>query len=226
MTYRLIAGIALLSVAGVSQTADLNAVYGRIDAAARNFKGIAADVSNIEYTALVDDKNVETGTIKLLRAGDGTHMLVNLKGAGAGQIVSLDAHKGRVYNPVANIVDEWDITGKQATVNQWLLLGFGATSAELKANYEIAYGSAEKIGSQQTSRIVLVPKTADARKDLKQAELWIADNGPDSGLALQQKFLLPSGNYRLVTYSNMKPGAPPEKDLELKLAKGVQIQKH
>ena len=46
------------------------------------------------------------------------------------------------------------------------------------------------------------------------------------GLVAQQKFLYPSGDYKLVTYANMKTGTPPENDLELKTAKGTVIQKH
>ena len=68
----------------------------------------------------------------------------------------------------------------------------------------------------------LVPKSAATLQKLKQADLWFGTNG----LVAQQKFLYPSGDYRLVTYSNMKVGAVPEKDLELKTPKGAVIQKH
>jgi outer membrane lipoprotein-sorting protein len=62
-----------------------------------------------------------------------------------------------------------------------------------------------------------VPKT---KGSLKLAELWFGGNG----LVVQQKFLETSGDYTLVTYSNMKPGPVSEKDLELKLPKGATVQ--
>ena len=56
---------------------------------------------------------------------------------------------------------------------------------------------------------------------VKQADLWI---GP-AGLVAQQKFLYPSGDYKLVTYSNMKlRSSLPDKDFEL-MPKGATVQK-
>ncbi len=81
-----------------------------------------------------------------------------------------------------------------------MLLGFGAGSAELKATYNITYLGDEKIGSQPTSHLKLVPKATDTLRSLKQAELWFAENG----LVAQQKFVQPAGDYKLVIYSNLR----------------------
>jgi outer membrane lipoprotein-sorting protein len=197
----------------------LDSVFARIDAAAKTFKGMTADISNTSYTAVVDNKDVTIGTIKLLLAKDGTHMLVDFKD---GQVISLDPHMGRVYNPKTKVVDQKDLTGNQDLVNQYMLLGFGATSAALKATYNVTWVGTEQVGGQQTSHIALVPKPAEIRKNMKQADLWISDRG----LVVQQKRLQPSGDYQLVTYSNMVLVALPEKDLELKLPKDAIIQKH
>jgi outer membrane lipoprotein-sorting protein len=195
----------------------LDAVCARIDQAAKTFKGLSADITNTAYTALVDDKNVQTGTIKLLPAKDGTRVLLSFKG---GQIVSFAAHRGRVYNPTTNVVDEKDIAPN--VVDQYLQLGFGATSAQLRANYDVTYEGTEQIGSQRTSHITLVPKSPETRRDMKQADLWIGENG----LAVQQKIVRPDGDYELMTYSHTALGAIPEKDLELKLRPNAKIQKH
>jgi hypothetical protein len=195
----------------------LDSVFARIDQAAKTFKGLTADITNTAYTALVDDKNVQTGTLKLLPTKDGTHLLLNFKG---GQEVSFSGHKGRVYNPTTNVVDEKDVAPN--VVDQYLQLGFGANSTQLRANYDVAYVGAEQIGNQQTSHITLIPKSPETRRDMKQAELWIGGNG----LAVQQKILRPDGDYELMTYSHMTPGAISEKDLELKLRSDTKVQKH
>jgi outer membrane lipoprotein-sorting protein len=210
---------SLLTAVPLQSADSLDAVFARMDKAAKTFKGMTADISNTQYTALVDDKNVETGTMKLLLAKDGTHLLANFKGA---QVVSLDGHKGRVYNPTTNVVDEADLGGRQAMVNQYLLLGFGATSSELRDSYDVTYAGQEKLANRQTSRIALVPKSTETRQSMKQADLWIGEDG----LVVQQKILRPSGDYSLFTYSNITLGAIPEKDLELKPAAGYKIQKH
>jgi len=213
-------GFSVFAAMPSAHAADpLDDVFARIDAAARTFKGMTADISNTAYTAVVDNKDVTTGTMKLLLAKDGTHMLVDFKG---GMVISLDPHMGRDYNPKTKIVDEKDLTREQDLVNQYLLLGFGATSAALKNTYNVTWVGTEQVGGQQTSHIALIPKAADIRKNMKQADLWIGDKG----LVVQQKRLQPSGDYQLVTYSNMVLVALPEKDLELKLPKDAIIQKH
>ena len=215
--------LSVFLLTAVAAAADpLDAVFARIDAAAKTFKGMTADISDTQHTALVDENDVQTGTIKLLRVKpDVTRLLVNLKGSGGTRTIALDGQEAKTYNPKTNTLDVFPLASRQGLVNQVLLLGFGATSAELKANYDVSYGGAEKIGAQATSRIVLVPKSPEMRRDLKQAELWIGENG----LAVQQKFLRTSGDYQLATYTNVKSGGLPERDLELK-PKGAIIQKH
>ena len=221
--HRVIALFAIAALSGMSDTTDsLTAVFAHIDAAAKTFKGMTADVSNTHYTALVDDKDVQTGTMKLLVKPGVTRVLSDLGTPGGGQKVALDGHNVNVYNPKTNIVDVYNLANKQGLVDQFLLLGFGATSEELKSTYAIAWVAEEKIGSQTASHLKLVPKSAETLHTLKQADLWFGVNG----LVIQQKFLFPSGDYTLVTYSNMKVGAIHEKDLELKTAKGAVFQRH
>ncbi len=195
----------------------LDAVLARIDQAARTFKGMSADIVNTEYTALVDSKDAHPGTIKLLPAKDGTRVLLSRQD---GLMLSFDGHKGRSYNLKTNIVDEKNISPDM--VDQYLLLGFGATSIQLRTGYEVAYAGAEQIGNQQTSHITLVPKSPEMRRDMKQAELWIGENG----LVVQQKIVRPDGDYQLFTYSHMKLGAMPEEELKIKLHPGAKIQQH
>jgi outer membrane lipoprotein-sorting protein len=219
--FRGLGGLAILylfSAMPAAFAADpLDAVYAHIDQAAKTFKGLTADITNTAYTAVVDAKNVDTGTIKLLPAKDGTHVLMSFTD---GRVLSFDGHKGRSYNPKTNVVDEKDFA--QNVVNQYLQLGFGATSAQLKATYDIAYVASEKVGNQQTSHITLIPKSPEMRRDMKQAELWIGENG----LAVQQKIVRPDGDYQLYTYSHTTLGAMPEKDLEIKVPSDAKIQKH
>jgi outer membrane lipoprotein-sorting protein len=217
---RLFALLVFFAALAFSDATDpLNAVFARIDAAAKSFKGMTADITNTQHTAVVDDNDVRTGTMKLLRVKPGlTRVLVELKG----QTVALNGHDVSAYNPTTKVEDVYNLANKQSLVNQFLLLGFGATSDELKSNYTITYAGDEKIGSQPTAHLKLIPKSTETLKALKQADLWFAENG----LVVQQKFLYPSGDYKQVTYSNMKIGSILEKDLELKIPKDAIIQKH
>jgi hypothetical protein len=224
-TVHLVAAILTFSLglAPLSAAADpLDVVFARIDKAAKTFTGMTADISNTQYTRLVDSSDVQTGTIKLLRDKTGqTKLLIDFKLPGA-QTVSFDGQLGKTFNPKTLTEDVFPVADRRNLVNQLLVLGFGASSTELKSTYDVTYTGDEKIDGTSTSHLRLTPKSPDTLRTLKQADLWYAD----SGLVLQQKFLYPSGDYKLVKYSNPKLGAPPAKDLEIKLPAGVKIQKH
>jgi len=66
----------------------------------------------------------------------------------------------------------------------------------------------------------LSPTTAGRREKLQKLELWIDDSG---AYPVQQKFIQPSGDYYLFTYTDVKVN-PPLKDegFKLKLPKGVK----
>jgi outer membrane lipoprotein-sorting protein len=213
---------AFFALAAVSHAADpLTPVFDHIDAAAKTFKGLTADISNTQHYALVDTNEVSAGAMRLLRVKPGlTRLFVTLKDSGGIKTFAVNGNEGRSFNPKTNILDVYDLSTKQGLVDQFLLLGFGATSAELKSTYDVTYVGEEKIGAQMTSHLKLIPKSAETLRTLKQADLWFAPNG----LVTQQKLLWASGDYKLVTYSNVKLGAPPEKELELN-PKGATIQK-
>ncbi len=220
-----ILSISLFSVATPAYAADpLDAIFARIDATAKTFKGMTADISNTEHHAIVpDDDDVSTGTIKLLRVRPGlTRLYANLSGAAGPQNYAIDGAEVRMYNPKTKILDIYDLSSRQGTINQFLLLGFGASSADLKSNYDITYVGEEKVGEQPTTHLKLVPKTPEALHTLKQADLWFSQQ---TGLVARQKLFFGAGDYRLVTYSNMKLGALQEKDLDLK-PKDAIVTKH
>src|SRR6185437_12408869 len=69
-----VGAVFLFCLCSVYAADSLDATLARIDQAAKNFKGMTADITNTEYTALVDSKDIHKGTIKLLLAKDGTHV--------------------------------------------------------------------------------------------------------------------------------------------------------
>ena len=215
---------SLFSVAPVNAADPLDAIFARIDATSKTFKGMTADISNTEHHSIVpDDDDVSTGIIKLLRVKPGlTRLHADLAGAAGTNIYAIDGAEVRTYNPKTKILDIYDLSSKQGTINQFLLLGFGASSAELKSAYNITYVGEEKVGEQPTTHLKLVPKSPEALRTIKQADLWFSTQ---TGLVARQKLFFGAGDYRLVTYSNMKLGALQEKDLELK-PKDATVTRH
>ena len=210
-----------LAIPLAAQTQD--EVFARMDKSAGQFKSVMADIKRAVHVAVINDDTVETGTIKVKRdKPHETRMTIEFTKPDP-KTVWFDGAKGSVYYPKIKTVQEYDIGAKRSLVDQFLLLGFGASSAELKDAYTITWVGAENIEGQPTGHIELIPKSPDLLRQLKKAELWIS---PASGLPAQEKiFTSTTGDYTLVTYTNMKLN-PPLSDSTLKpnYPKGVQIE--
>ena len=193
-----------------------------MDKTAREFKAVEADLHRDVYTAAIDEHERDMGTIRVKREKDNVLMLINFTGPDA-KSVSLDGKELSVYYPKIKTVQKYDISNHRNEVEQFLLLGFGATSAELQMSYDVTFIGMEQVSGMNTWHLQLVPKSKEVLQHLKKAELWI---GEMNGLPMQQKFFMSgNGDYELVTYSNMKFNPSfTEGDMKLKTPKGVTIQ--
>ncbi|HWE50898.1 MAG TPA: sigma-E factor regulatory protein RseB domain-containing protein [Bryobacteraceae bacterium] len=203
----------------------LNDVMARMDKTAPQFKSMMADMRRKVHTAIVNDDSMDNGTIKVKREKAGeTHMLIELTGPDA-KSVSFDGKEARIYYPKIKTVQVYNAADKRDLIDDFLLLGFGNTSAELKAKYDVSFKGAENIDGKPTTHIQLLPKSKEVLRRLKRADLWISDA---TGLPVQQQlFFAASGDYMLVTYSNVKLNPPSSElgSLDLKLPKkGVHIE--
>jgi outer membrane lipoprotein-sorting protein len=194
-----------------------------MDRTAQQFHSVEADISRTTHTAVVNDNSVETGTIKVKREkSHDTRMLIDLTKPDS-KSVAVDTTTVQVYYPKIKTAQVYDITGKKSLIDRFLLLGFGGTSTELKAEYDVSWVGAETANGQPSGHIQLIPKSPDVLARLKKAELWIADG---TGLPVRQRFVTSSaGDFMLVDYSNVKfnPNLS-DNSLKLTLPKGVQIQ--
>jgi outer membrane lipoprotein-sorting protein len=216
--------IALIAVATLPLAAQsLDDAYARIDKAAAQFKSVVADIKRDVHTAVINDDERDQGNIKVLREkGHDTKMLIQFTGTDA-KSVAIDGSQISLYTPKEKLVQVYDIGAKKDVVDQFLLLGFGASSKELKDSYNISFAGMEAINGEDTWHLQLVPKSAEALKNLKKAELWISQQ---TGLPIQQKFTTSSGgDFHLVTYSNMKQNAPlSDNVMKLNLPRGVKTE--
>jgi outer membrane lipoprotein-sorting protein len=120
-------------------------------------------------------------------------------------------------------VEEYDLGKERGMVDQFLLLGFGSSSKELQNAYSIRLGGPETVAGEKATRIELTPKSADVLAHLKKVDLWISDA---TGVAVQQKFYEPGGDYSMATYTNIKTDANiPDSALRLNLPRDVRRQR-
>lgn len=198
----------------------LETVFARMDRSAASFRTLSSNVSRTSHTAAVDIDNTESGTMRLKRSkGHDMRMLVDLTTPDA-KTVSLQGDTVDIYFPKIKTVQEIDLGKKRDLVEQFLLLGFGSTSAELKSSYKVAYGGEDTVNGDRAARLELIPKSPSVAQQLKKVDIWISDK---DGYPIQQKLYLPAGDYMLVKYSEMKVNPDiPDSALKLKLPKGVK----
>ncbi len=206
----------------------LDAVFARLDKSAVQFRAVSAEIKRNVHTAIVNDDSVETGTIKVKRdkaerdKPPMTRMLIEFNGVDP-KSVSFDGDAVSVLYPKIKTVQVYKVGDKRGLIDQFLLLGFGISSTELKASYEVTWVGTETVSGKSTSHIQLIPKSKDVLMRLKKAELWISDA---TGLPEQQRFVTSaSGDFMLVTYSNAKLNPLiVDGSLKLTLPKGVKVE--
>ncbi len=196
---------------------DAQSVLRRMDQAAPSFKAMTADLKMVTYTKILDDTTTETGTVTMQRVKkNDTRALIEFSGEAA-RTLTLEGKLVRIYYPNLKQYQNYDV-GRTVNVNQFLLLGFGSSGKELSANYDIKSANTEKIAGKDTTKLLLTPKDKKAQERLKTVEIWFPQ---DSANPVQQRFTEPSGNYRLVTYANLKLIPHLSQDIQLTVPPGA-----
>lgn len=212
--------LTFASVAGLWSAETLDQVRARMDASAAAFQSLQADVEKTTYTAVIRDKQVESGTFLLKKVKPGDLRVRMEISQPDKKSIALSRSKYEIYLPKISTVQEFNLGKYRNLVDQFLLLGFGTPTRELMKGYEMKVLGAEMLDGKNTTKIELTPKSETVREHLRRVEMWIP---PNDGNPIQQKFYQPSGDYFLSTYTNVKVNAPiADKELALALPKGVK----
>lgn len=200
----------------------VEAVLGRMDKAAPSFHAMTADVKMTTHTAIINDTNVESGTFRMQRLkGQEVRAVLDFSGQSDARQIGFLGRIVRIYYPKLNSYQDYDLGKNTDVLNQFLLLGFGSSGKDLASSYDITDAEQEKVNGRDTNKLILVPKSAEVAKRLSKIEMWIPD---DAAYPVQQQFYEPSGNFRVITYTNINLKPPIKGKLELKLPPGVKKQ--
>jgi len=186
--------------AGASQTGakwSSEGVLAMMDKSAKDFHSLTADIENVKYTAVVEDKSTETGQIWVRHD---QKMRIDITKPEARTILRT-GDSLFLYNPKLNRVEEYDLGKNRAMVDQYIRLGFGTKSEDLKKSYLVTVTGEEELDHKKTVVLDLTPKADQVRSQLTRIQMWIDEA---SWLPLQQKFYeAGSGDYILFHYTNM-----------------------
>jgi outer membrane lipoprotein-sorting protein len=209
----------LWSAATAPAAGPLDAVMARIDTAAKSFHGLSADVRWQTHTYVIHQDTIDEGTIQIRRTGvHDVSVLLDFTKPST-KTIAYSKNKAEIYYPQDNRIEVYDTGKRRDLLEQFLLLGFGTSAADLKSAYTITGGVPDTVGGKPTVKLELVPRSEAAKEYLKKAELWV----DETGISVQQKLYTGGGDYKLATYTNLKlVPKPPKAPLKLTAPKDAK----
>lgn len=191
----------LLGIAVFAQNASLEKVLSVMDQQATSFKNAQADFVWDQYTKVVDDHDLQEGTIYFRRQSkNDVEMAADIRKPATKQVLFADG-KVRLYEPKIEQVTEYDAGKNKADFESFLVLGFGGSGRDLSKSFEVKYSGNEQVQGVNAAKLVLTPKSQRVRGMFDQIVLWI---DPAKGISVQQQFFDRDGNHRLAKYSNIR----------------------
>jgi outer membrane lipoprotein-sorting protein len=183
-----------------AQSCDATNVLAQMDAASAKFQSTQADFKWDVLQSVVNEHDVQSGTIYFERHSGATSMAAYIK---------QPADKTVFYNGDTLILLQPDI--KQETIftagsnrgqyESFLTLGFGGSGKDLQTNWTVTCQGMESIDGTQTAKLDLKPKQQVIANTFSHVTVWI---DPARSLSLKQIFYEPSGDNRTATYMGIK----------------------
>ena len=175
----------------------LEYVLNMMDKSAEDFRSLTAALDHTTYTALVKDSSTESGEIYVRKD---SKMRIDFTRPDPRTILR-NGDNLYIYTPKINRVEEYNIGKNRAMADQYLALGFGTRTDNLKKNYEVTLAGEEDLDGQKMALIDLVPHSDDVRKQITKIRMWVDEA---SWLPVQQQFFeAGSGDYFLSRYKNV-----------------------
>jgi outer membrane lipoprotein-sorting protein len=172
-------------------------VLAMMDKSARDFHTLTADIEHIKYTDVVKDTSTEIG--KLLVRRD-EKMRIEFFQPDRRTILRT-GDSLFVFTPKINRVEEYDLGKNRDLVDQYVLLGFGTKSDNVRKSYDVNVIGETELDNKKTVQIELIPKSDQMRKQIAKIQMWIDEA---SWLPIQQKFFESgSGDYLIFHYTNV-----------------------
>lgn len=178
---------------------DLTEILSRMDESASRLRTLSANLEYTKVTVLVDDKSTETGRI-FYRKSKNPQILIEIQKPEAKSIL-FNKNKAEIFYPKINQVQEYDLTDHSGILQQFLLLGFGTQSGELKKSYTLKLVGEEILDGDTTAIVELTSLKENVAAQLSKIHLWVSE---ESWLPVQQKFFQPGGDYFIARYTQVR----------------------
>jgi outer membrane lipoprotein-sorting protein len=195
----------LMALSSLAQTdqASLDSVLKKMDEASAHFQAARADFVFDQYQRVVEEHDIQTGTVYYRRSGQAIEMMAEFKQPETKFVLYKD-DKLQIYEPKIDQVMQYSAGANRDQLESFLVLGFGGSGQDLEKAFDVSYQGEEKIDNVVTAKLKLIPKNTKTRSNFPEIILWIDLN---TGISVQQKLVQTQGDSRLAKYSaiNLKP---------------------
>jgi outer membrane lipoprotein-sorting protein len=208
------------ALAGVSRQQGtpwtVDGVLAMMDKSAQDFHTLTADIEHLKYTDVVKDTSTETGKLYVRRD---EKMRIEFTQPDPRTILR-NGDSLYVFTPKINRVEEYDLGKNREMVDQYVLLGFGTKSENVRKSYLVTLIGEAELDHKKTVMLELTPKSDQVRKQIARIQMWIDEA---SWLPIQQKFFESGSNdYLIFHYTNvMKNLKIPDSRFKQDWPKGV-----
>jgi outer membrane lipoprotein-sorting protein len=195
--------LLLHSIAVAQERPTLDSVLKKMDEASAHFQAAQADFTFDQYQRVVDEHDIQKGTVYYRRVGQQVEMMAEFKDPERKYVLYKEG-KLQVYEPKIDQVMQYSTGANREQVETFLVLGFGGSGEDLKKSFDVTLQGEETIDNISTAELQLVPKNEKTRSNFPQIFLWIDLN---NGISVQQKLMQTQGDSRLAKYSaiNLHP---------------------
>lgn len=183
----------------------LGQVLAALDQAAPGIRSVSAAAQVDDYTALVQDTATSQGKLYFQHDGQGPMYVLDLTTpqAAARKLV-YRKQTAYVYTPSAKQVMVYGLAEQQPMVNQFLLLGMGASGAELEKSFQVELQAPATLDGHAAVHLRLTPRDAKLSGKLTHLDLWY---DPHTWIAVEQQMWQPGGDYHRLTLTQVKLNA-------------------
>jgi outer membrane lipoprotein-sorting protein len=205
-----------------ASNADLQKIITQLNTAATKFVSAQAEFTWEQYTAAVQESDVQSGTIYYERKKGVTSTAAHIKkdnGKDAPKIVVFEREEVQLYEPAINQLTILKAGANHSQVESFLTLGFGGSGTDLQANWKVSLLGTEKMSGVSVVKLDLVPLQTKVLDMFPHVTVWI---DPTRGISYKQIFYEPGGDKRTATYTNIVYNQPIASDVfEIKTAPGT-----
>jgi outer membrane lipoprotein-sorting protein len=179
---------------------NLEAALNAMDKAAANFHNAQCDFVADQYQKVVDDHDLQKGTMYFRRQGESVEMAADFTSPEPKYVLFANGIVS-YYQPKIKQVTQYSAGKNKADFESFLVLGFGGRGHDLDKSYDVKFGGMESVQGVNAAKLELTPKSPKVRSMFSLITLWI---DPARGVSVQQRFDEPSGDYRVTKYSNIQ----------------------